>query len=108
MYGMTAHSAMEKVSPARYWLPFSMSAIHAKSLLCCASASATNSESSPCSITLRLYSARRLRGVLLISASQASRAIFWKAGRNAVALVRLFRHERRLGKGVVDVIKDER
>src|SRR5262249_10612129 len=52
-------------------------------------ASVTNSESSPCSMTLRLYSARRSSGVLLISASQASRGILIKFGRNAVAKVRI-------------------
>jgi hypothetical protein len=43
-------------------------------------------------MTLRLYSARRLSGVLLTSASQASRGIFRKFGRNAVAKVKIM-HE---------------
>ena len=38
-------------------------------------------------MTLRLYSVRRLSGALLISASHASRGIFRKFGRNAVAKV---------------------
>ena len=40
-------------------------------------------------MTLRLYSARRLSGALLISASHVSRGTFKKAGRNAVAKVRM-------------------
>ena len=38
-------------------------------------------------MTLRLYSARRLSGALLISASHCSRAILRNRGRNAVAKV---------------------
>src|SRR5580704_15814392 len=86
---MTAQSALEKASPARYGPLLSDSVIHDNSLRCCASASATNSESSPCSMTLRLYSARRLSGDLAISACQAAGAIFRKAERNAVANVRI-------------------
>src|ERR1700752_5183753 len=81
---MTAQSALEKALPARERALCSDSAIHDSNFSCCAIASLTNSESSPCSMTLRLYSARRLSGVLSISASQASRGILMKFGRNAV------------------------
>src|ERR1700691_6101 len=131
IYGTTAQSAFEKLSPARYGPLFSESAIHASSFRWCASASATNSESSPCSMTLRLYSARRLSGALPISARHASGVICRKAGRNAVAnvrmvqelctyssisllhayavaLTRLLRHQRWIGKCIIDVIEDQR
>src|SRR6266446_3636676 len=90
-----------------------------------------NSESSPCSITLRLYSARRLSGALLISASQTS----WHfeeigpegggEGENGAGVVHIFvdelvvhahleprtrirRHQRRIGKNLVEIVEDER
>ena len=82
-------------------------------------------------MTLCLYSARRLSGALLISACQTTGGIVRKAGRNAVANVRIVqelctyssmslcvhahavalerlpRHKRRLGEGIIDVIKDQ-
>jgi hypothetical protein len=49
------------------------SAIHEIIFWCWLSASTTNSESSPCSMTLRLYPARGFGGALLISAGHCSR-----------------------------------